>query len=456
MTVRGKLTIQFTTIVASILLLIFLLIYILSSSYRKSEFNSRLEEKALSTARLLLEVEEVDSTLLSSIEQNRLGQLISERIVILDLKGKILYSTDPQNTLSINKDRIGTLEEKRMIEYQVGETEVVGLLFPVGTKRFPVFAGGIDKYGIRKVDNLRNTMIFVWIISILIVAFAGWIFSGRALKPVAEMIREVDAIQFGKFQERIGEGNGKDELAMLAKTFNKLLERIEKAIATEKMFVANASHEIRNPLTVIISQLEVVLLKERDTEEYRKTIQSVLDDIKDLNDVSNRLLVLAQVSQPQPANSLIKSSVEQLLLDSVDDYLKNNPFATIELNIDESAHLTQLYANQPLIKKAFINLIENGCKFGDNKIIIDLRIKNDKINLSFKDEGIGIQPEDLPHIFDPFYRGKNSQFIRGHGIGLSLVKRIIELHKGLIEIRTEENKGTTITLLFESIKSGFN
>ncbi|MCK7462303.1 MAG: HAMP domain-containing protein [Sphingobacterium sp.] len=130
----------------------------------------------------------------------------------------------------------------------------------------------------------------------IIVFFAGRIFADRALQPVSNIIAQVNGISITNLNERIDEGNGTDELARLAGTFNGMLQRLESAFRIQKNFIANASHELRTPLTVISGQLEVILMKARENEEYRNTIISVLDDIKNLNNLSNRLLLLAQAS----------------------------------------------------------------------------------------------------------------------------------------------------------------
>ena len=120
---------------------------------------------------------------------------------------------------------------------------------------------------------------------------AGWFYSGRALKPISDVVKKVEEISITSLNLRVFEGNGKDEIGRLAKTFNNMLERLETSFGMQKNFIANASHELRTPLTSINGQLEVLMMKDRSTDDYKSALGSVLDDIKSLIDLSNRLLL---------------------------------------------------------------------------------------------------------------------------------------------------------------------
>src|SRR5262249_28595632 len=130
--------------------------------------------------------------------------------------------------------------------------------------------------------------------SVLVTLLSGWFFSGQALKPISQVVNDVEAITGYNLNKRLGEGNRKDEIAHLAITFNQMLDRVEHAFHAQKSFISNASHELRTPLTAITGQLEVALINKRDPAEYENILASVLDDIKKLNKLTNGLLMIAQ------------------------------------------------------------------------------------------------------------------------------------------------------------------
>jgi signal transduction histidine kinase len=286
----------------------------------------------------------------------------------------------------------------------------------------------------------------------IIVALVGWIFSKRALRPISKVMNAVEGILPQKLDTRLEVPNQKDEIGRLTTTFNKLLDRIETAFQMQKIFVANVSHELKNPLTKIRSQLEVSMLKERNTGDYQLTIRSVLEDIQELAQLSNTLLELAKVSEDQRDLLTETIRVDDLLLDCRLNLAQANPVYNIQLNFEELPEddtWLELTGNTTLLKTAFLNLMDNACKFSDNHTVsIDLRTAARKLTLRFTDSGKGIPKEDQSLVFQPFYRSDNTANIKGYGIGLSLVDRIVKLHNGTVQIFSNEPKGTTFLVNF--------
>jgi signal transduction histidine kinase len=281
---------------------------------------------------------------------------------------------------------------------------------------------------------------------------AGWVYAGKALQPISKVIDQVDEITISSINLRVQEGDSKDEISKLARTFNNMLDRLETAFKAQKNFIANASHELRTPLTTITGQLDVALMNERTNPEYKHIISSVLDDIKNLNTVSNRLLLLAQASSGTSSAELVPLRIDDIIWQLKSELTKRNPEYKVNVSLDkdliEEEQLT-LIGNEQLMKTAIGNLIDNGCKYSpDHQVNVSLENKDNVMILQFIDSGIGIQPEDMKHIFEPFYRGKNASMIKGHGIGLSLVERIVILHQGAIHVHSAPGEGTNVTLTF--------
>ena len=285
-------------------------------------------------------------------------------------------------------------------------------------------------------------------------AVAGWFYSGRALKPISNVVKKVEEISITSLHLRVPEGNGTDEIGRLAKTFNKMLERLESSFAMQKNFIANASHELRTPLTSINGQIEVLMMKDRSTSEYKSALESVLEDIRSLIDLSNRLLLIARTSAESPAIPENKIRIDEVLWQARDEIRKFNNDFHINILIDDSltdSDQMMITGDEYLLKVAVSNIIENACKFSpDNSVNINLEHCENCIEIIFKDKGIGISEADMAKIFEPFYRGANTVSVPGTGIGLSLVKRIIENYNGTIEISSQSGQGTTVRIKFDS------
>lgn len=450
MEIRKKLTYQFIAIVALILFLSSLAIYISFSKSRKEEFYDRLANKAKLVAQMLIDIDEIDADLLKKIEKNNPLSLPNEKIIVFDYLNNQIYSSDEENVLIIPENYIDKVRLEETIRYIQKPYEVLGEFYTSEFDRIVVFAAAIDIFGINKLKRLRLILLVVFVAGLFIIYLAGHIFAARALNPVSNIILQVNSIGITNLDQRIDEGNGTDELARLAKTFNGMLHRLESAFKIQKNFIANASHELRTPLTAISGQLEVLLMKNRKTTEYQETLISVLDDMKNLNHLANRLLLLAQASSETTEITFTNLRIDDTLWNSRSEILKRKPDYSITISFSE--HITDesnftIYGNELLLKTAIINLIDNACKYSPNKsatIFVDTN--NKKLVIHFKDKGIGIPNDEVKMIFQPFYRAKNAMAERGHGLGLSLVEKIILQHGGKIDLVTEVNMGSNFII----------
>lgn len=451
MKIRSRLTLQFLLMDGAIMIIMSAAIYFFSSGFRRDDFYNRLENKANITARLLIEVEEIDLDLLKKIETDSPISLPREKIIILDYKNDTLYSSDINKEIYVYTNLVNRIRLEGKIKYRQGDYEVLGLLYTERYDRFVVIAAAVDTDGLQKLNYLRMILILVCLTSFLIFSVAGWFFAGKALEPISGVVGQVEEISVANLDLRVNEGNGTDEIARLARTFNNMLERLEYSFKMQKDFISNASHELRTPLTSINGQLEVLLLKDRDTEEYKAAISSVLEDIKNLTDLSNRLLLLAHTTSEKQNFSQTPVRVDEILWQAKDELQKFNKDYNITISIGPSVTESDqmiISGDEYLIRTAFSNIIDNACKYSHDSTV-EIRIDNDVqwIILNFIDRGIGISEEDIEHIFEPFHRGKNVER-PGHGIGLSLVNQIISNHKGKIELYSSVDKGTRIEVKF--------
>lgn len=456
MQIRTRLTLLFFLITSTLLTAALLAIFVLTEQNQKADFFKLLEARANTTADLLIEVDEIDSALLKQIDSTKKDVLFYENISIYDSQNTEIYTNnDTLDFANIIPDFAGFLEavdksEKEQIT--IDEIDIVGLKRVGKGKKITVIACAIDKLGKAALKRLFINLLWVFGLIIVIIALAGWIFAYRALKPISGIISQVNSISPNNLNFRIRRGNNDDEIAQLADTFNNLLERIEHAFAVQKIFVANASHEIRNPLTSITSQLEVTLLKKRDADTYEKTLNSVLEDVKRLNEMSHRLLMLAKLENKSNLVSLDYVRPDDLVWETKNEFTLAYPNYTVNLHMSqlpENERELVIQGNSFFLKTCFLNLMDNACKFSQNKTVsIDVYLKNKFIHIDFSDNGIGIDEADLKHIFEPFFRGKNAGKVNGYGVGLSLVEKIVRAYGGSISISSHPTVGSKIALSF--------
>lgn len=452
MKIRSKITLRFSLIVAAILLVFSLCIYYSASIYRTNDFHRRLMNRGLTAARLYADVEEVDKELLRIIDKNTINAIVDERISIYDRNGKLKYhSEEAGSPLFIDASAIDAVKRKGRMEFLIDHQEAVGFEFRGDNKSYIVFCAADDDFGVQQIRNLGIILMIGFGASIIVTALSGWFFSRKLLVPISNVIKEVDLISGSSLDKRVSEGNKQDEIAQLAITFNKMLDRLQEAFEAQRRFVSSASHELRTPLTSISGEIEVALMKSRSDQEYRNTLVSVQDEIRKLTILTNGLLKLAQSSNDKQEIRVNAVRVDELLWDIKDELAKVNPDYNVQINFasepEEDGDFT-LMGNETLLKTAVLNIIDNACKFSEDRKVQVTIAHEGGLKLNFSDNGIGIPKSEIKNLLRPFYRAGNAAGIHGHGLGLCLADRIFKLHLGTLSINSIEGKGTNVSVDF--------
>ena len=451
MKIRTKLTLTFFAVVIIILSVVSVSIYFFSAEYREQEFYTRLRNKAENTAKLLIEFDEVSPELLKRIERGNPSNLPNESIRIYNFRNEELYRSDSEIIVPADSGLLDEIRLEEEVRFRHNDYEVLGFLFAHEFDRFTVVAAATDIYGFKKVNNLKNILLSVFVISLFLISVTGWIYAGRMLKPVSRLVNEVSKISGTSMDLRLKVGNGKDELAKLAETFNQMLDRLEAAFLAQKNFIANASHELRTPITAITGEIEVALLQKRSQEEYVKVLKSLLEDTRNLGGLSTQLLLLAQTSSVDRPQTFSPLRIDELLWDAKDDLTRAHKdyVINIQFDIELSDEALMIRCDGQLAKTVFINLMDNGCKYADdNTVSVTLRSAERAVVIEFENRGVGVAADEVNAIFDPFIRGTNTRNIKGYGIGLSLASQIMKLHGGHIDVLQPAERVTRFIATF--------
>lgn len=455
MNIRTRITMQFLFISSIIIFATSVFIYYYSFESRKKEFYQRLSQKAHLTAHYFNKLDQNEIPKIKFVDQSGLGFLPEEAIFIYDSQNALVY----QSTDFILKELDFALVKKvKSGEHQFHfENDVEAYGFAYLSNSYVVIASAIDKFGFSRLNELKKTLLLVFVLGNILVAIVGWIFAGRSLKPLYAVISQVNNISVDQLNKRVEFDEKLDEVALIASTFNKLLDRVEVAFQMQKQFVASASHELRTPLTVILGQIELTLLNSRTPTHYQNILNSLSYDIKDLNKTANHLLLLAQADFQAENLNPKPFRIDECLWQINLEMQKRFPLALVDIHFDdipESESDFIIMGNEQLIKVAISNLVENSLKYSNPQYCsITLYSHKKEISLKIEDQGYGIHEDDIQNIFIPFYRANSSFVTFGHGLGLAMVKKIIQLHSGVIDIKSEINEGTVVSIYIPRLYS---
>ena len=281
---------------------------------------------------------------------------------------------------------------------------------------------------------------------VVIATFVGYWLSGRALAPVNQIVEDARAIDSNLLSRRVSVPAANDELRRLSETLNSMLYRIEVSVTRIKQFTADASHELRAPVTLIQAAAEYTLRRERSRDELVEAMGTILRESKRTSQLIDNLLLLAradsddQVLKPSPV--LIDSALREAVVRAKQLAVSKN--IQVETDIDENG--LHVNGETALLQRLFFVLIENGIKYTpeNGTVSVGLRSNSDDVVIEVADTGIGIAPEDLPHVFDRFWRADKvrSRDMGGTGLGLSIAKWIVEKSGGSIQVESTVGHGS--------------
>ena len=269
----------------------------------------------------------------------------------------------------------------------------------------------------------------------------------RGLRPLGEMTRSLGRIGPTHLNERVAPAGWPRELQPLAVAFDAMLKRLDDSFTRLSQFSADLAHELRTPITNILGEAQVALTRDRAPAEYRETIESTIGECERLSGIVDNLLFVARVDAARepiaPMRFDARAAVEKIA--SFYQMIADDHHVTIRCSGEG-----QIYADSALFERAVGNLVDNALRFTPANGSIQIAIAEHAANfeVAVSDTGCGIAPEHLPRVFDRFYRAESSRGSDGAGLGLALVKSIVDLHDGSARIQSEVDRGTTVTLIF--------
>ncbi|WP_019991297.1 sensor histidine kinase [Rudanella lutea] len=445
MLIRNRLTVTFTLLATAIQVTLSLLVWYFYSLYRQEEFYSRLESTARVAGRVLISRRHLHDDFFKNMIRTDLLSIVEEQISIFDSRHNLVFTNRTLKESDYYKEKIPKLDTISLFEFRSGHLESIVITYRDRGQLFYIFASGYDRIGLVKLETLQQILLLANLLGFTLIVLAGWYFSGRVLRPISQIVDEVEQITAVDLHKRVNEGNRRDEIAQLAMTFNQMLFRLEDAFISQRSFVAHASHELRTPLTNTLGTLETSLRYDQNPADWRDSMEVAVDELKKVIALTNSLLSLAKVTDRSVTLSLIQ--VDDCLLTAIAQVQAKYPGRSLPLQfVSGDDDSFTIRGSATLLTTALLNVLDNACKYSSEPVSIQLRAWEEHCIVTVMDKGRGITDADIAHILDPLYRGKNVDGVPGYGIGLAVTQKIIDLHQGTLHFTSKEGQGTSVTI----------
>lgn len=344
---------------------------------------------------------------------------------------------------------------------------------PLRTVTFPVLENNhITKIvqvasSLEDVEDALNTLLIILMIAVpfalLVASLGGQFLANKALKPVDHITQTARLITSQNLNQRIKPPKVKDEISRLIETFNEMISRLDRSFNQVKQFSTDVSHELKTPLTILKGEVEVALRKERVLYEYEQILKSNLEEINRMSQIVEGLLLLSKADSGEIRLNREDMNLTEILNEVVAQVNVLAPSKNLRIETSNHHEETHIFGDPLRIRELFLNLIENGVKYTEERGSIHIRLINDTlfqdgtqsgrppgeegefVKIIVSDNGIGIAKEDQERIFDRFFRvdKARSREQGGSGLGLSICKWIVEAHRGEIKVESELGKGSS-------------
>ena len=290
-------------------------------------------------------------------------------------------------------------------------------------------------------------------LALLLAGVGGYLLARRSLAPVMAMSDRAERVGAESLGERLPVANPNDELGRLAGVFNGLLDRLETAFTRQRAFIADASHELRTPVSILRTEADVALSKPRTGEEYREALEVMREETVRLSRIVNDLFTLARVDSGQVGPRRERFYLEETISDSVRSVRALAEDRGVTLAFTPTAE-APMVGDEGLVRHAILNLLDNALKHTPPRgaVSVELTCVDAQHRISVRDTGEGIPPDAAPHVFDRFYRAERARprpasTLTGAGLGLAIARWCVEVHGGALELTSPGPGGTVFTIL---------
>lgn len=445
MNLKHRLSFYSVTVFSIVILVASAAIYF--SFYKKMEHNEllSLKNKTLLAAIYYLEADEtgvveretVIDQLRKSISRSNIAVFNDQNILV---RGEMNASTD------ISTNFLNKVRSQHESNYITKDFFYNGLFYKDNEGDFVVITRESKSEFNQQLLTLLQILTIVFLVGIVMVYIFSNLLGKFAFQPLTNIIDQIKERDNVNFSKPLQTKDSYTEIQDLVKSYNHFMERIDKTFIIQKNFIDYVSHELRTPITALLLTLEVTHNKDRSKEEYQQVLNQLNQYVVDLEETLDNMMLL---SGAKTKFEFTKIHIDEIIWQVIEQMILYHN-AQIEVNIlVKNSDFLIINGNPQLLQLALNNIIENAIKYSDNQPIkILFEDKNNHLEISVFDTGIGIPLEDVPNITANFFRGQNTQYYTGKGIGLSMANIIFTLHNIQLQLKNNQPKGTIAKLSF--------
>ena len=323
------------------------------------------------------------------------------------------------------------------IQFGIGRPLPSGEMVYVGCSTEPELQNSTQPHG-----NLTAAGVVILFFGLA----GGWWFVSRALRPITHISSTAVKISAGDLSQRINIAETESELGQLAAVLNSTFARLEAAFAQQQQFTSDAAHELRTPVSVMLTQAQTALNRERTAPEYRETVETCQRAAQRMRRLIESLLALARLDAGQEQMKRLQFDFSKTISDCVEMVKPMAEERGVKIISELSA--LEITGDSERLAQVVTNLLTNAIQYNlpDGEVRVKLESQSGMAILTVTDKGQGIAPEDLPRVFERFYRADKSRSTGGNGLGLAISKAVVEAHGGTIEVSSTEDAGTVFTV----------
>ncbi|MBF8457338.1 HAMP domain-containing protein [Kaistella sp. G5-32] len=452
MSLKRKIALNLSIAFSLLFGIIMAIIYVSFNSFRRDEFRERFEKRLEFSVNFISQSTDFKESNPNVFSETADNIMLNENILIFDGKKHLLYSTIKDQNITWDDGLLEKLDVEKTIYTENTKPEIYAALRNIHGKNYYIITSAMDTSGQSKLDFLKYLLIFSYIMSIILI----WIFSyyiiNKFLKPLEKLKKEISEVTAHKLTTQIPVKASNDEIGVLAQSFNTMIVRLNDVFQSQKDFTASASHEIRTPLTRMAFQLENLTKSENHSPKTLSVLSQISKDIYQLSDLTNSLLVLTKFDKENIQDIYEEVRIDEVIFDAYGIVEKNFPNLKMDFQISEysleSGQLT-VKGVKSLLEVVFINLFKNAALYTENDMVnVTIEESIDALTINVLSFGKIISTEEQSRLFDAFMRGSNSQKITGSGLGLRIVKRILEYHQSTISYQSRNDNENNFKITF--------
>ncbi|KFF12661.1 HAMP domain-containing histidine kinase [Chryseobacterium soli] len=428
-------------------------IYLSFNDFRRDEFKERFRQRLEFTTHFISKSKDFEEEAPIFFNENADNVLLNETILIFNGEKELIYSTIKDRNVTWDSALLKELDEKKIIYTEKTVPEIYAALRTINGENYYILTSAFDTNGKSKLNYLKYLLIAAYVMSTLLIGFFSYYFMGQFLRPLEDLNKEISEVTAHKLTTQIPVQESNDEINVLAKSFNTMIARLDDVFQSQRDFTASASHEIRTPITRMAFQLENLIKLKQHSPETLLSLQQIQKDVYQLSDLTNSLLLLTKFDKENIQSIYEEVRIDEVIFESFEAVEKSYPTLKMDFLISEETSenpLLTINGIQSLLDIVFINLFKNAAVYSDHtEVDVLITETNLKLIVDVISRGKTIPEQEQSKLFEAFMRGNNSQNISGSGLGLRIVKRILEYHGAEIIYSSPAESTNKFSVIFE-------